>query len=40
VPDGEALWAIDRGAPLEGVVTFRFDLLHVEGEDLLDRSRT
>jgi DNA ligase 1 len=27
---------IDSGAPPEGVETFLFDLLHVEGEDLLD----
>ena len=27
---------IDREAPPEGVVTFLFDLLHVDGEDLLD----
>ncbi len=27
---------IDRGAPPEGVATFLFDLLHVDGEDLLD----
>jgi DNA ligase 1 len=27
---------IDSSAPPEGVVTFLFDLLHVEGEDLLD----
>jgi len=27
---------IDRDAPPEGVETFLFDLLHVEGEDLLD----
>jgi len=27
---------IDSGAPPEGVVTFLFDLLHVDGEDLLD----
>jgi DNA ligase-1 len=27
---------IDGGAPREGVVTFLFDLLHVDGEDLLD----
>jgi DNA ligase 1 len=39
VLDGEALWRgeeIDSGAPPEGVVTFLFDLLHVDGEDLLD----
>jgi ATP-dependent DNA ligase I len=27
---------IDRDAPLEGIVTFLFDLLHIDGEDLLD----
>jgi DNA ligase-1 len=27
---------IDSGAPPEGIVTFLFDLLHVDGEDLLD----
>ena len=27
---------IDNAAPPEGVVTFLFDLLHVDGEDLLD----
>jgi DNA ligase 1 len=27
---------IDRSAPPEGVVTFLFDLLHVDGEDLVD----
>jgi DNA ligase 1 len=27
---------IDREAPPEGIVTFLFDLLHVDGEDLLD----
>ena len=27
---------IDGGAPPEGVVTFLFDLLHVDGDDLLD----
>jgi DNA ligase-1 len=27
---------IDGGAPPEGIVTFLFDLLHVDGEDLLD----
>jgi DNA ligase 1 len=37
--DGEALWREDRidlEAPPEGVVTFLFDLLHVDGEDLVD----
>jgi DNA ligase-1 len=28
---------IDGNAPPEGIVTFLFDLLHVEGDDLLDR---
>jgi ATP-dependent DNA ligase I len=27
---------IDAGAPLEGVTTFLFDVLHLDGEDLLD----
>jgi DNA ligase 1 len=27
---------IDSGAPPEGIVTFLFDLLHVDGQDLLD----
>ena len=27
---------IDRDAPTEGIVTFLFDLLHLDGEDLLD----
>ena len=27
---------IDSGAPPEGVVTFLFDLLHLDGDDLLD----
>ena len=27
---------IDGGAPVEGVTTFLFDVLHVDGEDLLD----
>ena len=27
---------IDSGAPPEGIVTFLFDLLHLDGEDLLD----
>jgi DNA ligase 1 len=34
---------IDRDAPPEGIVTFLFDLLHLDGEDLLDaplRERT
>src|SRR5215210_8519857 len=29
---------IDSSAPPEGIVTFLFDLLHVDGEDLLDTS--
>ncbi len=32
----ETVAQIDRDAPPEGVVTFLFDLLHVDGEDLLD----
>jgi DNA ligase-1 len=47
VLDGEALWMSEDGpaafqdtvsanAPPEGVVTFLFDLLHLDGEDLLD----
>jgi DNA ligase-1 len=32
----ETVSRIDRDAPPEGVVTFLFDLLHVDGEDLLD----
>ena len=32
----ETVSLIDRDAPPEGVVTFLFDLLHVDGEDLLD----
>ena len=47
--DGEALWMGADGpaafqdtvaqidAPLEGIATFLFDVLHVDGEDLLDR---
>ncbi len=31
---------IDRDAPPEGIVTFLFDLLHVDGEDLLDSPLT
>ena len=27
---------IDSDAPPEGIVTFLFDLLHLDGEDLLD----
>jgi DNA ligase-1 len=33
----ETVAQIDGEAPPEGVVTFLFDLLHVDGEDLLDR---
>jgi DNA ligase-1 len=32
----ETVSRIDSEAPPEGIVTFLFDLLHVEGEDLLD----
>jgi DNA ligase-1 len=32
----ETVSQIDSEAPPEGIVTFLFDLLHVEGEDLLD----
>ncbi|HYN99825.1 MAG TPA: ATP-dependent DNA ligase, partial [Actinomycetota bacterium] len=32
----ETVSQIDAGAPPEGVVTFLFDLLHLDGEDLLD----
>ncbi len=32
----ETVSQIDNDAPPEGVVTFLFDLLHVDGEDLLD----
>ena len=32
----EAVAQIDSDAPPEGVVTFLFDVLHVDGEDLLD----
>ena len=32
----ETVSRIDRDAPPEGVVTFLFDLLHIDGEDLLD----
>ena len=35
-PFQETVSHIDAGAPPEGVVTFLFDLLHVDGEDLLD----
>jgi DNA ligase 1 len=36
----ETVSQIDRGAPPEGIVTFLFDLLHVDGEDLLDAPLT
>ncbi len=32
----ETVSRIDRDAPPEGVATFLFDLLHIDGEDLLD----
>ena len=32
----ETVSRIDRDAPPEGIVTFLFDLLHVDGEDLLE----
>jgi DNA ligase-1 len=32
----ETVARIDREAPPEGIVTFLFDLLHVDGDDLLD----
>jgi DNA ligase-1 len=32
----ETVSQIDRAAPPEGIVTFLFDLLHVDGDDLLD----
>jgi DNA ligase-1 len=35
-PFQETVSHIDREAPPEGIVTFLFDLLHVDGEDLLD----
>jgi DNA ligase-1 len=35
-PFQDTVSQIDGGAPPEGVVTFLFDLLHVDGEDLLD----
>jgi DNA ligase-1 len=35
-PFQETVSQIDRDAPPEGIVTFLFDLLHVDGEDLLD----
>jgi DNA ligase 1 len=33
----ETVSQIDADAPPEGIVTFLFDLLHVDGDDLLDR---
>jgi DNA ligase-1 len=35
-PFQETVSQIDGGAPPEGVVTFLFDLLHLDGDDLLD----
>jgi DNA ligase-1 len=35
-PFQDTVSQIDAGAPPEGIVTFLFDLLHVDGEDLLD----
>jgi DNA ligase-1 len=35
-PFQETVSQIDAGAPPEGVVTFLFDVLHLDGEDLLD----
>lgn len=35
-PFQETVSQIDSDAPPEGIVTFLFDLLHVDGEDLLD----
>ena len=35
-PFQETVSQIDAGAPPEGIVTFLFDVLHVDGEDLLD----
>lgn len=37
-PFQETVSQIDRDAPPEGIVTFLFDLLHVDGEDLLDTA--
>jgi DNA ligase-1 len=37
-PFQETVSRIDSDAPPEGIVTFLFDLLHVDGEDLLDRQ--
>jgi ATP-dependent DNA ligase I len=36
----ETVSQIDSDAPPEGIVTFLFDLLHVDGEDLLDAPLT
>jgi DNA ligase-1 len=35
-PFQETVSQIDRDAPFEGIKTFLFDVLHVDGEDLLD----
>jgi DNA ligase-1 len=35
-PFQDTVSQIDRDAPPQGIVTFLFDLLHVDGEDLLD----
>jgi DNA ligase-1 len=35
-PFQDTVSQIDSGAPPEGIVTFLFDLLHLDGEDLLD----
>src|SRR5262249_16081019 len=35
-PFQETVSQIDSDAPPEGIVTFLFDLLHLDGEDLLD----
>jgi DNA ligase-1 len=35
-PFQDTVSQIDRAAPPEGIVTFLFDLLHVDGDDLLD----
>jgi DNA ligase-1 len=35
-PFQDTVSQIDRDAPLEGIVTFLFDALHINGEDLLD----
>jgi DNA ligase 1 len=36
VLDGEALWTWEDRPAADGITTFLFDLLHVDGEDLLD----